>query len=414
MVLKQILDAKLLKKAQDREIFLNKMESILDLAKKENRSFSEKEETEFESLEKKVRELDESLAEHNTDKEDLEKRIEERDARIEASKKTITSQQLKDTKRRSDNPVEIRGFSGKERVGQHNTDVTIGDLVVGYVTGKPRNKEVREAMSTTGSGILVPTEVFENFIDMLRDQNFLSNATIYPMTSKALVIPKVIGDIEANFKAENELIVESAPIFDQVRLEAKPLYAMTSISLELLESSGIDIGAAVTNIMASSMAASIQNFMLHGDVSGLGFEGVLNDPAINTVDADTIDYATIGAGIRAIRNANGVPNGVVINSNDSMNLELMTDTTNQFIQPPKFMENLTMYDVAGAMPEGSAVAFDLRAIAWGILSQGGLQMDIDKSGDAFNRGSVKIRARINSDFALTNPKLVSYLRPTII
>ncbi len=57
--------------------------------------------------------------------------------------------------------------------------------------------------------------------------------------SEALVIPKVVGDILPAFKAENDLIVESAPVFDGVKLEAKPLYAMTSISLELLESSGI-------------------------------------------------------------------------------------------------------------------------------------------------------------------------------
>ncbi|WP_163182949.1 MULTISPECIES: hypothetical protein [Neobacillus] len=53
------------------------------------------------------------------------------------------------------------------------------------------------------------------------------------------MIPKVVGDILPAFKAENDLIVESAPVFDGVKLEAKPLYAMTSISLELLESSGI-------------------------------------------------------------------------------------------------------------------------------------------------------------------------------
>jgi hypothetical protein len=56
---------------------------------------------------------------------------------------------------------------------------------------------------------------------------------------------------------------------------------------------------------------------------------------------------------------------------------------------------------------------NLQSIAWGILSEGGLQIDIDKSGEAFQRGQIKIRARINSDFALTNPKLISHVRPTV-
>lgn len=60
---------------------------------------------------------------------------------------------------------------GKERIGNHETSVTIGDLVYSHITGKFRNAEVRQAMSTTGSGILVPTEVFQNFIDQIRDTN---------------------------------------------------------------------------------------------------------------------------------------------------------------------------------------------------------------------------------------------------
>jgi hypothetical protein len=95
-----------------------------------------------------------------------------------------------------------------------------------------------------------------------------------------------------------------------------------------------------------------------------------------------------------------------------MDIELLTDTTGQFIQPPRFMEQLNRYDVAGAMDAGEAMVADLSSIAWGILSEGGLQLDVDKSGEAFQRGQIKIRARINSDFALTNPKLISYIRPT--
>lgn len=412
MVLKQIEDARLLKKAQDRENFLNEMESILDLAKKEKRAFTEEENKNFESLEKKVRELDEELAEHDTDKEDLEKRMAERNARIEATRKTSTSQQLKDTKRRSDNPMEIRGFRGKERVGKHDTDVTIGDLVYSHVTGKFRNAEVRQAMNTTSGGIIVPTEVYQNFIDLMRDTNFLTETTIYPMASKSLIVPKVVGDILPTFKAENDLIVESSPVFDGVLLEAKPLYAMTSISLELIEGSGLDVGLAVTQILASSMAQAVQSFMLHGG-GALGYDGILNDANINTVDASTISYASIGSGIRAITTNNGKPNAIVLNSGDAMDLELLTDTTGQFIQEPRFMQDLNKFTVSGALDPNNAIVGDLSTIAWGILSEGGLQIDIDKSGDAFNRGQIKIRARINSDFALTNPKLMSYIRPTV-
>lgn len=159
------------------------------------------------------------------------------------------------------------------------------------------------------------------------------------------------------------------------------------------------------------MAQAVQSFMLKGGGAN-GYEGILNDVGINTVDASTIDYASIGAGIRAIRGANGNANGVILNNVDAMDIELLTDSTGQFIQPPNFMNNLETYSLGGGLDEGEGVVADLQSIAWGILSEGGLQIDIDKSGDAFNRGQIKIRARINSDFALTNPSLISHIRPT--
>ena len=179
-----------------------------------------------------------------------------------------------------------------------------------------------------------------------------------------------------------------------------------------MNASAIDIGSAVTQLMASAMNQAIQTFMLHGG-DPLGYDGILNHAGINLVDATTIDYASIGAGIRAINTSNGQPNGLVYNSGDAMDLELLTDTTGQFIVEPRFMQNVNKFTVSGALEENQALVGALDSIAWGVLSQGGLQIDIDKSGDAFNRGQVKIRARINGDFALTNPKLLSYIRPTV-
>ncbi|MGN8645302.1 phage major capsid protein [Gracilibacillus sp. HCP3S3_G5_1] len=235
----------LLKQAQQREQHLNEMKGILNTAKKENRAFTDEENTKFENLQKSAESIDAELEKNNTSLEDLITKMDERESKVRAL--TKQPEEKKKAKKRSENPLEVRGYTGKERIGNNDTDVTIGDLVVAYVTGKPRNEMVKRAMSTTSSGVLVPTEVYQGFIDQMRDTNFLLNVTTYPMTTKALVIPKVVGDILPTFKAENDLIVESNPVFDGVRLEAKPLYAMTSISLGLLESSSVDLGMAVTN-----------------------------------------------------------------------------------------------------------------------------------------------------------------------
>jgi HK97 family phage major capsid protein len=412
-MLKQLKLGRLITRGKEQKKYMEEMVQMLETMENEKRSFSPEEKKRFSSLEKQVNEIDAEFEKEGLTLEEAIEQLEDVQERTQQTGSAFkNSSEYQSLKRKSENPLEVRGYRGKERIGRHETGVTIGDLVTSYVTGKYRSNEVRQAMNTTGSGILVPTEVYQGFIDLLRDQSFLSEATVYPMTSKALVIPKVASDVLPAFKAENDLIVESSPNFTGVTLSAKPMYALTNISLELIESSGIDIGLAVTQLMASAMRQAIQTFMLHGG-DPLGYDGILNDANINLIDATTIDYASIGAGIRAINTNNGKPNGLVYNSGDAMDIELLTDTTGQFIQEPRFMQDLNKFTVSGALEENQALVGDLSTIAWGILSEGGLQIDIDKSGDAFKRGSISIRARINSDFALTNPKLLSYIRPIV-
>ncbi|MFZ3591398.1 hypothetical protein ACOI1C_19755 [Bacillus sp. DJP31] len=56
----------LLKKAQQREQFLNEMKGILNTAKKEDRSFSDEENTKFEKLQKSVESIDAELEKNDT------------------------------------------------------------------------------------------------------------------------------------------------------------------------------------------------------------------------------------------------------------------------------------------------------------------------------------------------------------
>ena len=413
MVLKQIKLGRLVTQRRDAEQKMREMLQMIETAEKENRSLSSEENKRFSALEKQIEQIDADFEKEGLTMEEVEAQLEDIKTRSKNAEGSLTnSNEYKSLKRRTENPMEVRGYRGNERIGKHDSDVTIGDLIVGYVTGKPRNSQVRESMNTTGSGILVPTELYKNVIDQIRDTNFLNEVTIYPMSTKSLIIPKVIGDPLAHFKEENAEIIESSPVFSGVTLTAKPLYMMTSISLELIEGSGLDIGIAVSNIISASMRQAVQTFMLHGG-DPLGFDGILNDPNINKVDSTTIDYASIGAGIRAINTNNGQANGLVYNSGDAMDLELLTNANGDFIQPPNFMQNLNKFTVSGALEENQALVGQFDSIAWGILSDGGLQIDIDKSGDAFKKGQIKIRARINSDFQLTNPKLLSYIRPTV-
>ena len=233
-MLKQLRLQKLINERLGSEKHLKEMLEMIETIEDEKRSFTPEENKRFSSLEKKIEQIDSDFEKEGVTFDEAVEQLEDIKTRAKQAGSLSNSNEYKSLKRRSENPFgEVRGYRGKERIGNHDTGVTIGDLVYSHVTGKFRSDEVRQAMNTTGSGILVPTEVYSNFIDLLRDNSFLGETTIYPMTSKALVIPTVVSDILPTFKAENDLIVESSPVFGGVTLEAKPMYAMTSISLRI-------------------------------------------------------------------------------------------------------------------------------------------------------------------------------------
>jgi HK97 family phage major capsid protein len=411
MGLSIVQKATLLRKVSERDNLLHEMQEIVNKGKTEKRQLTAQENSKLESLEKQIQSLDDELSKHGTTQEELEGALDMHQRKFDQTKQEGKKKESK-IEVRSHKPEEVRAYRGKEqRMGNGNTNVTIGDLVYSYVTGKFRNDEVRAALSTTSGGLAIPQEVADNFIDMAREISFLSEVTTYKMDSKTLTVPRVTGDILPVFKAENELITESNPLFTGVLLEAKPLYALSSISLELLESSSLDIGLAVTNIMRNSMVAAMQAFMIQGG-DPLGYAGIMNDPAINKITAANVDYASIGAAYKAAMTNFSRPNGLIVNVEDVMDMELLTATDGQFVQAPRFMDYVTPYPVVNNVPAGTALVGDLSAIAMGILSEGGLQLEVDRSGEAFKRGQIAIRARINADFALTNPKLMSMISPT--
>jgi HK97 family phage major capsid protein len=388
MVLKQ------LEKAQQRKKHLDELQQLLQKTKEEKRSFTDEENQKFKTLTQTIETLDEEIAE-----------IQSRGAAANGT--TLQT----GTEKRSLGALEVRGYRGKERIGKSNSNVQLGDLIYSHLTGKFRNEEVRAALSTTSGGLVIPKPVFDDFIDMVREMSFLNQCTVYPMASKTLSIPRVVGDILPHFKAENDPIIESNPLFGEALLEAKPLYALTSLSLELIESSSLDMGSVITQIMAASMANAMQAFLIQGG-DPLGYAGIINDPAINTIAAADVNYASIGAAFKAAMNNFGRPDSLIINVNDVMNMELLTDTAGQYVTAPRFMDYLTPYPVVGNVPEGQAIVADLSTIAFGVLSEGGLQIELDKSGEAFQNAQVKVRARFNGDFVLTNPKMVSHILPT--
>jgi HK97 family phage major capsid protein len=410
MVLKQLKLGRLITRGQESVKNMEEMVQMIDTIQREKRSFSDAEKKKYDSLEKLVEENDAEFEKEGITLEEAIAELDEVNTRMKKTGSTFkNTSEYQSLKRRAENPLEIRGYQGRERVGRHDTSVTIGDLIYSHITGKFRTEEVRASLSTTSGGLVIPQNVYSNFIDLLRDNSILGEVTTYQMDSKTLSIPRVISDITPEFKLENELITESNPVFDSVKLEAKPLYAMCPISLELIESSSLDMGSVITELMSSAMGASMQRYMLYGAVNG--YEGIMNGQIPKVLG--NMNYATIGEAVTQVRLSNGNASSIVMNPLDAMNLQLLVDTTGQHIQPPEFMNDLKKFELANWMGFGEAIVGDLSAIAFGVLSSGGLQIEISRTaGEAFKRGQILVRARLNGDFVVTNERVLSQIAPT--
>ena len=124
MGLSSVQKAMLLKRAHQRETYLHEMQEILSSAKKENRSFTTEEDAKFSELEKQVKSVDAELEKHNTNLEELIEQMDDLEQRFQATMKP--QKKVEKVKTRSESPLEVRGFRGKERIGEQKPMLQLG------------------------------------------------------------------------------------------------------------------------------------------------------------------------------------------------------------------------------------------------------------------------------------------------
>ena len=302
-------------------------------------------------------------------------------------------------------PVEeVRAYKPGEKLGDDTTKVTLGDLVRAAVTGEG-SKEVREMLNMTNTGaILVPHKIMANMIDLMRDQSFLlSGATTVNMGGHQTVsVPKVLSQPTAAFKKPGETIVSSDPTFGEIKLEAKYLYAMTEVPLELLKT-GVGVSEKLNYLIAKAMSETIENAGLTGAENG--FKGVFNETDILKDTFTTLDYNTIKNGVKKVAAENAHANDLVLSTNNKLDLETLQATDQQYITPPAFYQSLTKY-ATNVMDDNNILVGDLASIYVGILQNTTVEVSREYG---FNKGTVAIRIYWYGDIVVSEPKKLCLL-----
>lgn len=146
--------------------------------------------------------------------------------------------------------------------------------------------------SNTAGGFLVPEEFSTAIIDLREEYGvFRREASIEPMASDTKTVPRVTGGVTAYYVDENTEITASDMSWDQVRLVARKLAALTKYSSELNEDAIISMADKLAKEFGRAFASKEDDAGFLGDGTSTygGISGLITE--CTTATATTVTAA---------------------------------------------------------------------------------------------------------------------------
>ncbi len=211
-----------------------KMEGILDLAKKEKRAMNENEVKDFDEMEKEIKDIDATL---------------ERNERM--------------------NKMELKKVEDKKELTQEEKDVkAFAQFIRNTVNGVPQNSETQ--LSKADNGSIIPKTIAQKIIDKVVEISPLyASATRYDAKG-TLAVPKyddTTDDVTVDYADEFDDLVSHSGKFNTVELTGFLIGALTKISKSLLNNNDFNLTDYVVNKMAEKFKLFYEGECLNGTAS---------------------------------------------------------------------------------------------------------------------------------------------------
>lgn len=163
-------------------------------------------------------------------------------------------------------------------------------------------------VTTSTTGLPIPTETRAQWIDLLRAQSVLERAGMMtvPMSTKSLTWGAVTGDPTASWHAEATSDISSSdPTLAARTLTAKTITCRTTVSVEASQDSP-EFGAQIAMVLSKAIAAEIDRAGLEGASNGpTGLRATSGINEVASVSTPT-NYDEILDGLKALLDANCV------------------------------------------------------------------------------------------------------------
>ena len=293
------------------------------------------------------------------------------------------------------NNNEVRCYLPNEKIGT-DTNITVGHLIRAFATGKGTAEEKR-MLSASGASTIIPTKVSSHLIDLARSKSFLmKNCTIVDMQNhQKVTIPTVTKDPTVAFKQQGQAITPSEPSFDKIELDAKYLYGLVEIPLEIIQT-GMGVEEKINQLLATAIVSEIEKAALNGAVDG--FTGIYNKSILKK--DIPLTYEGITTGITEIATHNGTTKNIAMNPKSYYGLQTIVTGDGQYRVPPTFYTSLTE-DITTSMEQDKIFIGDFSQIYIGLLKDITIDMSLDYG---FDKGTLTVRIMWYGDVEVAQPK----------
>lgn len=232
---------------EQRNTLMTELDTIIENIKNETRSLNETETARFNQIKTEVGNIDSTIKATN---EAEELRSKEMKTIIKGDKKDLEEQRALDEEK-----------------------------FVKFIRGEQR------ALDVGGNGAIIPTEIANRIITRVRELSpILQRATVFNIAGD-LVFPKFdITSITAGYIADMTALTPANGSFTSLKLQNFIAGSLVQVSRSLMNRQDFDLTGYVTNWMAQSFAAFIENELLNG-VGTTAATGLFVDSNVTNVVA---------------------------------------------------------------------------------------------------------------------------------
>lgn len=301
-------------------------------------------------------------------------------------------------------------------------------------TGARYEKKALGEGTGSAGGYLVPEQHVSEVKDRITAQAVVrrAGATVYPMGTDTLNIPRVSGGATAYWVGENTQITSSDQTFAQTQLVARVLAAMVKVSNQLLQDTSGSAEAAIRRDIAKVLALAEDLAFISGDGTSNKPLGIINTGNVNEVtlgaNGGTPSFDTVYDALYQVELNNGVASAWIMHPRTKNTLRKIKDSNGQYIynvspslREPDSLMGIPVY-LTTQIPVNLTVgtSTDCSYILCGQFDEAiigerlGMEFSIDQSGTAFEYYQSWIRAIARLDFTLRTPEVfckVTGVRP---